>query len=673
MSKYTFSNLQASVLASYETLKGMSSEMYLVDVADVELFNTYLEAFPEEHRQEHKCSCCRTFLRDIAGIVAIKDGEVKTLWDFQAFGEYVKVPKALRELVLRSKVSRRAVYPHTIQRIGTQKNIKLLPDKSTITFNHFFLDLAQHQKVSTSIDSANGIFNSLVETTARSLDTLSMEAVDIVLSLIRQNNIYRGQEMFAAVNNFKEGLEKYQRLASETEKHLFCVENYKKGYNIRNSSIGNLLENLSEGMALDIAVKKFETMVAPLNYKRSSALVTPKMVEAAKEKIQSLGLLSALSRRHAERDDLPVDKVLYTYRPVKEPVGDLDVFANLASSVPVNFKTFERVVEIPIDIFLKDVLPETEKLELLFESRLEGNLVNLLSVRDKEAGLLFPWDSPLSWSYKNNVTDSMKEKVKMAGGDVEGELRISLGWETRDDLDLAVNEPDNGDCIYYGNRSRSSALGGKLDVDANATTTVPDPVENIIYRDKDRMVSGIYKVRIHNYNKRVPEKSTFKVEIECRDKIYTFAYADGLLAQEYKNILIHYDKKLGITNIVANFPTVEDLPTSKNIWSIETNKFIPINVVTYSPNYWEEEGAGNKHIFFISPSARNPEATRGIYNEFLKPSLREHRKVLEVLGNSTMVAPDEQQMAGLGFSTTQKNYVYLRRTGSFTSIIKVIF
>lgn len=34
------------------------------------------------------------------------------------------------------------------------------------------------------------------------------------------------------------------------------------------------------------------------------------------------------------------------------------------------------------------------------------------------------------------MADSIREKVKAAGGSVEGQVRVSLSWETNADLDL---------------------------------------------------------------------------------------------------------------------------------------------------------------------------------------------------------------------------------------------
>lgn len=95
-----------------------------------------------------------------------------------------------------------------------------------------------------------------------------------------------------------------------------------------------------------------------------------------------------------------------------------------------------------------------------------------------------------AWTYNGGVADSIKEKVRAAGGQTEGFLRCSLAWSNYDDLDLHVVEPNNLE-IYYSNRIGRS--GGKLDVDENAGYgKTRKPVENIIWVNERKMLEGKY-------------------------------------------------------------------------------------------------------------------------------------------------------------------------------------
>lgn len=106
-----------------------------------------------------------------------------------------------------------------------------------------------------------------------------------------------------ALTEFRRYKREYDKLSSDSEKNLYVWEkSVKAGIaigRIRNHSIGTLLVNVSEGMNLDTAVKKYEQIVAPTNYKRSKPIYSKKMLEDAQKKIVELGYMDSLARRYA--------------------------------------------------------------------------------------------------------------------------------------------------------------------------------------------------------------------------------------------------------------------------------------------------------------------------------------------------------------------------------------
>lgn len=91
------------------------------------------------------------------------------------------------------------------------------------------------------------------------------------------------------------------------------------------------------------------------------------------------------------------------------------------------------------------------------------------------------------------------EEVVLQTGDVQ----VTLRWDSEDDLDLYVRDP-NGDEVYFGNPSVPS--GGLLDVDANAgcSARMASPVENIFWPTNEG-APGDYVVTVDLFSYCGPE------------------------------------------------------------------------------------------------------------------------------------------------------------------------
>lgn len=232
-----------------------------------------------------------------------------------------------------------------------------------------------------------------------------------------------------------------------------------------------------------------------------------------------------------------------------------------------------------------------------------------------------------------------------------------------------MHEPTGG-TIYFGNRRARSTCGGMLDVDANGTDGIREnPVENIFYETLRTMWRGTYNLSVHNYTRR-SSGSGFVVEVDLQGEITTLEY-DRVVKQceriEVATITKHSDGTVTVT------PKLPSTTRSKEVWGIKTNVFQRVSTFMLSPNHWGGEAVGNKHYFFLLDGCCNPDPSRGFYNEFLDGRLDQHRKVFEVLASKMRVSPETEQLSGVGFSSTQRNSVVARVSGSFTRTIKITF
>ena len=115
-----------------------------------------------------------------------------------------------------------------------------------------------------------------------------------------------------------------------------------------------------------------------------------------------------------------------------------------------------------------------------------------------------------------------------------------------------------------------------------------------------------------------------------------------------------------VESVEPGDPAITAANVSQKKWGLTTEQYVKVSAVTLSPNYWGDNAVGNKHTFFVVEGAKNDEATRGFYNEFLHPRLEPHRKVFEVIGDKTKCAPTDGQLSGLGFSSTKRESFIVR-------------
>ncbi len=713
-----FHDFQAALAARFAELAAApGARLFRAAVLGDDLWAAYLAAFPPgsnllyRERTEHDCSCCRHFVRTAGAAVFVADDLApRSIWSGLALppdSRYAPVAAALARRVESAPLE--GALLHYERQVGTAKSFEevltpggaALGDTKVIAWEHFHLTLptacvAPKADIPTRLGEAR----STRDVFARALEEWALDALDTVLDLAAQGSLYRGEEFRGAVAAFREEKARYDAednaLSGEpgSPAHAAYREHALNAFawhrsaalplavsRLRGTAIGTLVTDLSEGKDTEDAVRAYEAKVAPQNYRRPTALVTPRMVEAAKAKVAELGLAPALERRHAVVEDVALPNVLWASRPARGAMrgaGADAVFDGLAAgSARVDPRKFDRVEEIAFDDFAAQVLPRASALDVLFEGRHAGNLVTLVAPTDPTAPLLFKWPNGFSWSYAGEAADGIKQRVKAAGGDVTGDLRCSLSWSNYDDLDLHMREPATARLghghtpeIYFANKV-SAFTGGGLDVDMNAGGgTTRTPVENISYPDRRRMLPGDYVLYVNNYCKRESKDIGFEVEVEFDGEVRTFAYEKAVRDRENVEVAVIRVDAARNLSIVRSLPATTRVRT---LWGLQTQQWCTVNLVALSPNHWDGRSIGNRHFMFFLEGCRAEGAVRGFYNEFLKDELAPHRKVMEMVGARTTVPPSDRQLSGLGFSSTRRDTLLVKVHGVTERALRVRF
>ena len=662
--------------------------LYRTNIELDEIKDVYLSAFPAGTNPiyitntQHDCTCCKSFIRNVGGLVNIVDGQIITIWDNITTGdEYEQVATTMRDYVLSKPIT--SVFYASEKKYGQYQTTQTLPDGSTINWNHFNCEIPNHLFKGDSVGELAGQHTTSASMLSEALTKFSESSVNLVIDLISEGQLYRGEEHLSTLTKFRELLYHFNNIYSADAK-LFGLEHFNNSSaRFKNTVIGTLVEDISNGVDIEAAVKSFESKVAPANYKRSKSLITQGMIDSAMKTINELGIEPALDRRHATIHDININDVLWADRTAA--VKMQGVAALLSTSVVKKKPAIDNVVEVSIDKFLTDLLPTAESIEALIENKHQSNFMNIIAPAEQSTNIL-KWDNNFTWSYNGNLADSdLTRRVEAAGGRIDGVFRFTHSWNELERnqslMDLHVfmpgctvptsgGGPDVSGRRVGWNRRQDHASGGVQDVDyTDAAPAGYIPVENITFPDISIMPEGVYTCKIHNWQFR-STGGKGRAEIAFAGEKFEYVYP---ATRNHEWITIaEVTLKNGVFTIDHKLPPEQ---SSKSIYNISTNQFTKVNSIMLSPNHWcSTVPTGNKHFMFILDGCQTKDTVRGFYNEFLSNDLTPHRKVFEVLASKMQVQPDTEQLAGIGFSSTAPNDLVVKLTdSSSTRMYKIKF
>jgi Ca-activated chloride channel family protein len=148
-----------------------------------------------------------------------------------------------------------------------------------------------------------------------------------------------------------------------------------------------------------------------------------------------------------------------------------------------------------------------------------------------EAGIALGYEQIAPYFRENSInrvllfSDGDEFSARLAQSDARiGDIRISLTWNNRNDLDLHVVTPA-GEEINFNNPQDS--FGGRLDTDRNLYGETLRPVENV-YWPENAALPGNYRVFVRNYASYEPESAITPFQVEIKNG-KDYLYFDGVV------------------------------------------------------------------------------------------------------------------------------------------------
>ena len=681
-------------------------QLFRLNITGQQIWDAYINGFtPEENpifrdpeSSTHNCNNDKNFVRRYGNIVAIDENyNIISFWDIDVAGtEYFNAVQNVQALVRTGKVqevffesfAELNILPYektnrTQERyqLGMEKTEKQYSieeaakfgrvDSVTVyKFDHFHTFLKKDFVIFSkdSVESVMGTYRDTRNVFARAMQEISLDTLVLVKDLILQGSLLNGDAHLFKLEAFIPLKQEYDSIAANKRDTWCWAKSYKLPIaKFRNELIGTLCVELAEGKELNDACKTWNMRVDPANYMKASAPITKRQIDEAQRFVVDNGYEESFSRRFARLSDINVDEIRHM-NVGKEAVKQAGLFAGVQPSVSTRHKRsqFDGIEEVTIEKFMRDILPSCTSVEVFMENRFEGNMVALITANETSKPI-FKWSNPFSWTYNGNLAgkSQIKENVKAVGGKVTGLLRCSLQWNDEDtlgsmDYDLHCKTPYT--TVYFGSK-HCTRSGGWLDVDMIRPSKIG--IENITWQRQ--MPDGRYEFSVKHYSGGA--NNGFKVEIEFDGNTFNY-YFDKPTSLSSQTRVATVTVKNGEMSIVHHLP---ETSSSKTIWGVESGQFHKVNLVCLSPNHWGTNEIGNKHYFFMLDGCASDTPLRAFHNEYLNSDLLQHRKVMEVLADTTRIVPATEQLSGLGFSHGVTNDLILKLSGSHKRTIKVIF
>ncbi len=647
---------------------GIAASGPLFTTAGEDLFALFLSSVPPHLRQHYTCHCCREFLRKYGGLVAIVDGAtVPVLWQANPnIGLLSAAVRALHQAVARAPIAGVFLSKDTVwgtPQTGIWEHFAVQPHTALLTQPTLLKTLGQ-------LAAEKREERSMLE---RGVAEFSTEVVRKTYSLLTSGQLARSDRHLGAAKWLLDLHEKLATTVGRARDNLLWLTAAQApaGFcHIRSGMLGTLLTDVAADLPFHQIKARFEDKMDPTQYMRAQAAPSAGQIAQAEKVVATLNAAGALQRRYARLDE--VQEFVWRPAPPVAAPAKPGIFGHLLQNKPLKelprqTMTFEK--------FQRTVLSDAMSVELQVPAT-SGHFMALVTAASTEAPPILQWDTeehrnPLSWYYHSGVDAEIRDRVRAAGGMHEGvDIRASLLWNNRNDLDLHVITPKR-EHIYYGNKR--APCGGWLDVDMNVRGETNKPVENIRWA-KGAAQRGHYRVYVQNYrfHELAQALTPFKVELEVNGDVSHYegaipAHCTGM-ASDVTVFEFDYDPAQQLRNRPQHQSDAQQ-------WNLQPGTWAKVTGITLSPNQWGERPLSHhgKHAFFLLQGCRDLTADqktgRGFFVESLRSEFHPIRATLEAFARNALVdGAQNADACGLGMSDQKQSWNVLLRVSDGDSI-----
>lgn len=638
----------------------------------VDLFDLYLESFPDAERQHHNCHACKRFLNRYGGLVTIDEaGNVTSaLWhEDDAPAHYALAAKTLRVFVEKVGVTG-AFYDKA----------SVWGEPATGPWHHYAVRVPSryvHNRLTQTPFQSMAEHKEDYKTVWRALLDFNIDHLRTAVGILKSEALYRSERILGGAEwllNLQERVQDAKKADKANNIVQRAVALAPAGFcHPRSGMIGTLLEDIAAGMSMEQVSRRFAEKMNPTQYQRAQVAPTAGAIQQAEKLFAESGLAPALARRYATLGELPADAVVWN--PVVaqvKAIRESGIFSHLQPKATTPAPTTAPVPSLTMtwEKFQRTVLPTAQQIDVQVPASAD-RFMALVTAADDSAPPILQWDNPFSWYYASGIDAEMRRRLVQAGGRFENvDIRCSLMWNNRNDLDLHAFTP-SGHHIFYTSQNPHGQYGW-LDVDMNVRGETMSPVENIRW-EQGRAPEGRYQFAVNLYATHggYGERTPFTAEVEIDGQVFT---VNGETRIENPS-----NHRLYMVN-VADFHYLRGKPVdiggtarrataSANAWGLTPGAYAPVTAIVRSPNLWGKQSQEHhgQHAFFLLDGCHDTQkgVGRGFFTEMLRSDLRPVRSVMEAYAaQATIDGADTATACGVGISNSATGDLVVRVTSA---------
>tara|TARA_R110000787_G_scaffold44901_1_gene109783 strand:- start:5717 stop:7285 length:1569 start_codon:yes stop_codon:yes gene_type:complete len=361
-----------------------------------ELWKEYLASFQGElSRQEHKCSCCKNFIRKYGSMVVIsEEGLVSSpLFDTsEVYGAFDKVVSNLSKLI-----KKRAVDNVLLSKLD------ILGTKEAGGWSHFYVPTPEGVKIS-SWKQAHELIAEKKEDyrmVCRALAKFNEPSVDQAVKLLQSGSLNQSEKFIGVANWMKELHVDRNQTKNKSNVVWKAIAEAPQGFaHINGSVLGGLLEDIIKGFDFSVIEKRHNEKVHPLRYQRAQLPTTQANRKQAEDIVKAMGIGNSLARRYARLDELKL--IWKPTNKVKEVIKG-GVFDHLVTKDLDHNKVQDvdmKPVRISYAKFERTVLPTADSISAI--TPYTGNYCTYCTAVNTDAANIMKWSNPVNWYLYSN-------------------------------------------------------------------------------------------------------------------------------------------------------------------------------------------------------------------------------------------------------------------------------